>query len=106
MLRNEANARVHLTASIAVAGAAAAFGLSVSEWRWVVLAMALVWSAEAFNTALERLCDVVRLESDPRIKAVKDLAAGAVLIAASAAAAIGLTTFLPHLAALWRVPPG
>lgn len=97
LVRGEANARLHLAASLAVVGLGAALPVEPGDWRWLILAIALVWSAEAFNTAVERVCDLVTLDPDPRIAAAKDVAAGAVLVAAAAAAVIGLATFAPHL---------
>ncbi len=60
------------------------------EWLWLVLAIGWVWTAEAFNTAIERLADRVIAERDPQIGVVKDLAAAGVLISAIGAAVIGL----------------
>ena len=59
--------------------------------------MALVWVTEAINTAVEELCDRVSPGYDPAIGRIKDLAAGAVLVSACAAAIIGALTFLPPL---------
>ncbi len=59
--------------------------------------MAGVWVAEALNTAVELLCDVVCVERNEGIRRVKDLAAGAVLLAAAGAVAIGVIIFWPHL---------
>jgi diacylglycerol kinase (ATP) len=78
------------------------FRLTPDEWRWIVLAIALVWLAEAFNTAIERLSDAVTLERNENIGYAKDVAAGAVLAAAAFATIIGLTIFLPHISALVR----
>jgi diacylglycerol kinase (ATP) len=71
--------------------------LAAWEWVSVVLAMTIVWMAEALNTAIEFACDVVTREFHPTIKAAKDIAAGAVLAAASGAAMVGLIVFLPHI---------
>jgi diacylglycerol kinase (ATP) len=64
-------------------------------------AIILVWSAEAFNTALEELADALHPERDPGIGRAKDVAAAAVLIAALGAAVIGMLVFVPHLVD-WR----
>ncbi|WP_245824738.1 diacylglycerol kinase family protein [Sphingomonas azotifigens] len=97
LVREEHNARVHLAASLGAVAAGAALGLSLPEWRWLVLAIALVWLAEAFNTAIEDLCDRICPDFDPAIGRIKDLAAGGVLVASLAAAAIGLLTLGPPL---------
>ena len=75
-------------------------GLSAEEWRWVILAITIVWLAEAFNTAIERLADAVTIEPNENIGYAKDVAAGAVLSAAIAASVISLTVFVPRLAPL------
>jgi diacylglycerol kinase (ATP) len=59
-------------------------------------ARALVWIAETINTAIEHLCDVVSPQIQPSVKLSKNIAAGAVLIAAIAAALIDATVFWPY----------
>ena len=61
---------------------------------WIVVAITLVWSAEAFNTALEQLADALHPQQHPGIGRAKDVAAAAVLIAALGAAVIGLLVFV------------
>ena len=97
LVREEHNARVHLAASLCVVVAGVILRLSSNEWRWLVVAIALVWLAEAFNTAIEDICDRICPEFDPAIGRIKDLAAGGVLVASIAAAAIGLLTLGPPL---------
>jgi diacylglycerol kinase (ATP) len=98
LLRTQANARLHLLATAAVCAAGAALGLSRAEWLWITAAIVLVWSAEAFNTALECLADALHPQPHPGIGRAKDVAAAAVLIAALGAAIIGMLVFVPHLA--------
>ena len=95
LVRDEHNAWLHLAASIVAVAAGLLLRVSVADWRWLVLAIALVWLAEALNTAIEELCDHVSPEFDPAIGRVKDLAAGGVLIASITAAIIGLLTLIP-----------
>ena len=101
LFRFENNARIHLFAAIAVVVAGFYFQLSRTEWALIIIQIALVWAAEAFNTALEKLADVVSPDYHPLIKSVKDLAAGGVLIVAIAAAIVGTLIFYPKLAALF-----
>ncbi len=61
------------------------------------LAIGLVWATETFNTALERLVDLCSPQYDKVAGQAKDLAAGAVLLAAVAAAIVGLIIFLPRI---------
>ncbi len=95
LVQEEHNAWLHLTASAAVIGAGIVLKVSLDDWRWLVIAVALVWVAEAINTAVEELCDRVSPEFDPSVGRVKDIAAGGVLAASMAAAVIGLLTLGP-----------
>lgn len=101
MLREESNARIHCIVSVLVIIAGFLFRISAMEWIGVAVSIGLVISAEAFNTALERLADVVQPEQDSRIRDVKDLAAAAVLLCALAAAAVGAIIFVPKIIALF-----
>lgn len=103
MLKTQHNAWLHLLASAVVAGLAGWCGVSAAEWRWLLSAMAMVWVAETMNTAVEFLCDVVSPGYALAVKGAKDIAAGAVLIAALAAAVIGVLTFWPHVARILGV---
>ena len=88
---------------LATVGAVAAglfFQLSRAEWCWIVLAIAIVWTAEALNTAFEFLADAASPSFHPIIRDAKDVAAGAVLVTAVAAVIIGVIVFLPHLCTL------
>ena len=101
MLREEPNARIHCIVTVLVDVAGFLFRISAAEWIGIALSIGLVISAEAFNTAIERLADVVQPDRDDRIRDVKDLAAAAVLLCALAAAAVGLIIFLPKIFALF-----
>jgi diacylglycerol kinase len=93
LFRHENNARFHLLAAIGVLLTGIGFDIDSKEWALIVLAIGGVWAAEAFNTALEKLCDLVSPDVHPQIKAIKDLAAAGVLIMAGAAVVIGLLIF-------------
>ena len=89
------NAKIHLGFTLAVLTAGLWLPLSVTDWCLLILAMGLVWSAEAANTALEFLTDLVSPDYHPLAKKAKDVAAGAVLLASIAAALVGLLVFVP-----------
>jgi diacylglycerol kinase len=93
MFESEINARVHLLATFIVIGAGIGLEIDRVEWLAVILAIAAVWIAEAFNTAIEGLCDLVTQEEDARIGRIKDIAAGAVLLSASGAVAVAVLVF-------------
>lgn len=97
----QANARIHLLATIVVLLAAWYFQITRMEWALIVVAIVMVLAAEALNTAIEQLADVVSPERHPRIKIAKDVAAAAVLLLAIGAAIIGLIIFLPRLLVLF-----
>jgi diacylglycerol kinase len=99
-VRNEANMRIHLAAALAAVTAGIVLRVSVEEWRWLILAIALVIAGEALNTAIEQACDAIGGRSEP-IRRAKDVAAGGVLMLAIAAALIGIAIFVPHLVTAW-----
>ena len=67
------------------------------EWCWIVLAVSIVWTAEALNTAFEFLADAASPNFHPVVRDAKDVAAGAVLITALASSVIGAIIFWPHV---------
>lgn len=97
MLKSQHNAWVHLVATVGVTAAGWLFGVTTSEWCLLILVMMAVWVAEALNTAFEFLCDVASPEFHPLVKKSKDVAAGAVLMSAVGAAAVGAIIFLPYI---------
>ena len=97
MLRTQHNAWLHLAASAAVVAAGLIVGLSGEAWTALILAIVIVWVAEALNTAFELLCDVASPDFHPIVKAAKDVAAGAVLLSAMGAAIVGTIVFLPRV---------
>jgi diacylglycerol kinase len=101
LVRTQINGRVHLVATVTTLGMGLAFRISGGEWALLILAMGLVWVAEAMNTAVEVLADRVSTERDERIGRAKDLAAGGVLLAAIAAVIVGGFVFVPRLLALF-----
>lgn len=98
LFRHEHNAWIHLAASTVVIGLALTLRVSLSDWRWLILSIGLVLTAEAGNTAIEQLCNLVTPGRHPVVKRIKDVAAGSVLLCAIAAAAIGAATLWPYVA--------
>lgn len=105
LLATQRNARLHLVGMTAAIGLGLWAGLEFRDWGLIALAIGLVWTAEAFNTSIELLSDVLHPEHHPGIGRVKDLAAGAVLFAAVTAAAIGFLTLGPPLVRMLAAPP-
>ena len=95
LLVSQHNAWIHAAATVAVVIAGIFCRISKSDWALLVVAIALVWLAEAMNTAIEFLADEVSEEKRERIGRAKDIAAFGVLISATAAVVIGSIVFLP-----------
>ena len=93
-LRLEPSFRFQAAAAVAAFIVLAIFRPSLVWWALVCLAAACVLAAELFNAAIEQLSDHLHPERHPAIRAVKDLAAGAVLVACLGAIAVGLLLLL------------
>jgi len=93
--RQEHNARIHLAAAIVVSVLAWWLKVSYMEAVALVVVIGLVWVTEILNTCLEKAMDFITREKHPEIKIIKDLAAGAVLIATITAVIVGLFIFIP-----------
>lgn len=97
----EPNVRIHLLATLLVLVAGLYLGIDNSSWILIIIATGTVWIAEAFNTAIEKLCDYAcGDEWHKLIKHAKDISAAAVLMAAVVSICIGIFVFLPYLKAL------
>lgn len=96
-LKNENNFKVHTLAAIVVVLLGTWVKLSRVEWCILFLTIGFVMACELFNTATEKLTDLVAPNFHPKAGAVKDLAAGAVLVASGIAVVIGIVLFLPYL---------
>ena len=95
--KREHNAWLHFIATIAVFVISALVGVDKNELLALVFAIGFVWVAEMFNTCIEWVMDFVSEKRHPEIKFIKDLASGAVLIAAITALAVGAIIFIPKL---------
>lgn len=94
---SERNFRFHSLAAILVVSLGFVLNITHTEWLFVILAIGLVITAEALNTAIEKLVDLVSPEKNTKAGWVKDVAAGAVLLASICAFVIGLLVFVPYL---------
>ncbi len=97
LLHDEHNSRIHVAIMTAVIIFGFALGLSSTEWCIVALCCGAVLMAEAMNSAIEAIADLVSPEYHPLIKKAKDVAAAGVLMMAIAAATVGIIIFLPKL---------
>ncbi len=85
LFTKENNAQFHLLASIVAVILSIYFKIERWEWFAVTVSVFFVFSAEAFNTAIEKICDKFHPERDTTVGSIKDLAAAGVLFAAISA---------------------
>lgn len=97
--RNDHNGRLHLFAAIVAIMFSWLLKISAMEWAVILVVITAVIATEVVNAAIEKLADVVSPNYHPKIKIVKDLAAGAVLMTAFLALAVGGIIFIPKLLA-------
>jgi len=93
----EHNARIHVAATLVVSAAAYFLKASPVEAILLVIVMSLVWITELINTCVEKTADLITAERLPQVKFIKDVAAGAVLVAAGAALITGSIIFIPKI---------
>jgi diacylglycerol kinase (ATP) len=98
VLRTQRNMRIHFAVAVLVLIAALISGVDKLELIALLLAIAFVLIAEMLNTAVEAAIDVATTSFDPMAKLAKDIAAGAVLIAATVAVAVGYLVFSGQVA--------
>ncbi len=97
VLRTQRNAWVHAVASTLVGLLAFWLRLNLQEWAILILTIAMVWTAEFINTALEAIVDLASPQHHPLAKVGKDVGAAAVLIASLASILVGLLILGPPL---------
>lgn len=95
LFRSQVNAKIHLGAALLCVGFGGYFHLSSMEWCFVTLSIFSVLAAEAFNTALEYLTDLVSPDFNELAGRTKDVAAAGVLLTTMGALGVGLFIFLP-----------
>lgn len=97
LLQTQHNARIHALATVLVVAAGALMRISPAEWALIVLAIVSVWATEALNTSIEFLVNLASPELHPLAAKAKDVAAGAVLVAATGSLIVGVLVFGPHV---------
>jgi len=93
VLRTQRNMRIHFAIAVAVLIVAVAAGVSRVELILLLLSITFVLVSEMINTAIEGTIDAATTSFDPMAKLAKDIAAGAVLISAVNAVAVGYLVF-------------
>ena len=97
VLKTQHNAWIHSIASVVVIALGLWLGLPPRDWAVLVLAIAMVFTAEFINTSIEAVVDLASPVHHPLAKVGKDVGAAAVLVAAFSAILIGLLILGPPL---------
>jgi Diacylglycerol kinase len=93
----ERNFQIHLLFTVLAIASCILFGVTKSEWFTVFILIGLVLSAEAVNTCIECICDLVSPDYHPLVKKIKDISAGMVLILSIISVIVGCVIFIPYL---------
>lgn len=96
LLKTGGNIRIHFSAAIIVIALGFRYNVSAIEWTILLICIGIVISAEAMNTSIEKLTDMVSPEFNKEAGKIKDIAASAVLVLAIVAAVIAIIIFAPY----------
>lgn len=96
-LRTQRNTRIHLAVAVAAMALGLWLGLAPTQWAVLALTIGFVLVSEMLNTVAETLVDLISPGYHPLAKVVKDVTAGAVLLAAIIAVIVGLLVLGPPL---------
>lgn len=95
--KNEVHAKLHLILAIITLFISICCGLTAVEWLFIMLAITLVIITEMINTCIERIMNYINKDYNTDIKIIKDLSAGAVLVAAAFACSVASVILLPKI---------
>lgn len=95
---SQAHAKIHVLAALVVAVLGVWYAVSPLEWCVLLLCIGLVWVAETLNTAIEFCVDLISPQHHPLAGKAKDVAAGAVLLAAATSVVVAGIIFVPRWA--------
>ncbi|WP_318308671.1 diacylglycerol kinase family protein [Flagellimonas crocea] len=97
LLRTEPSIKIQFFITLIVVAFGFYFQISSTEWILQLLAIGLVMGVEGINTAIEKICDYIHPQLDPKIGFIKDISAGAVMIVSIIASIIGLIIYIPKI---------
>ncbi|MBO0329726.1 diacylglycerol kinase family protein [[Muricauda] lutisoli] len=97
LLRTESSIKIQAVIAVVVTAFGFYFQISNTEWILQLLAIGLVMGVEGLNTAVEKICDYIQPNMDPKIGVIKDISAGAVMIVSVIASIIGLIIYVPKI---------
>lgn len=97
VIREEQNFRVQVFTAFVVMSFATYLGISRIEWIFLISVIILVFLMEVVNSAIERISDVIKPRINTYVKEIKDIMAGAVLLASFLAITVGIIIFYPYI---------
>jgi diacylglycerol kinase len=97
----EQNGRIQGVIALLVIAAGIILKITPQHWIIILECIALVLCLEMINSAIEKVCNLISTEYNPTIKVIKDMSAGAVLLAVIIVSIIGCLVFLPYLSHLF-----
>ncbi|OPZ90975.1 MAG: Undecaprenol kinase [Firmicutes bacterium ADurb.Bin419] len=96
-IKSERNMKIHIFAAVVVFVMSMLFDISKTEFMIICIAVSMVIVSELFNTAVEEIVDMITTGYHPKVRIIKDVAAGAVLVSAFFAAIVGYFVFFEHV---------
>lgn len=99
LIKTESSIQAQFFVAILLTCAGFYFDISSTEWMFQILAIGIIMSIEGINTAVEEIADFIHPDFNHKIGLIKDIAAGAVFIAALAGLIIGLFIYVPKIIA-------
>ncbi len=100
--KTQLNFRIHLGVMSIVIIGGFILNVSTTEWLFITGCSMLVLALELLNTAIEKLCDTISTEIQPKIKTIKDVSAAAVLLSAAGSVVTGIIIFFPKIMQLLK----
>jgi diacylglycerol kinase (ATP) len=97
LLRTEPSIKIQFFIALIMTALGFYLEISSTEWMFQVLAIGMVMGVEGVNTAIEKICDYIQPDFDPKIGLIKDISAGAVMIVSVLASIIGLIIYVPKI---------
>ena len=97
LLKTEGNIKIQFVIALIVTAAGFYYNISAMEWIVQLLAIGLVMSIEAINTAIEEIANFIHPERHDKIGLIKDIAAGGVFIASIFSSTVGLIIYVPKV---------
>ncbi len=97
VVKTQNNARFHLLATLIVIALSTWLNLTLIQWGFILIAIAVVWITECFNTSIEELFNLIHPDKHPIVKNGKDSGAAAVLVAAMLSVLLGSLVIIPAL---------